>query len=404
VKRFVFAFSLPLLMGLLAFGNSVTFELEGLERLCFLAEASYSFSLGDFSFNYSGGIGKGYGIVHPYIVEPLRNFVEFYYFSKASLGVKMGPVEMEGGILHEERGPGIDKLFLDDNPRFYGFPGLSLRASAGKVRFETLWLNLSVPGRAFTKGFNYRTLVLEFGNLSVAYEDSVVYTDKPFDPYYFFVPLPPLAIQEFWYQSSPWQSRIDHNALMGGWAEYRFESGRIYAEFLIDDLSLNRLLGRGGYLNPDKVAFLFGGEYEGSSWKLYAEVSGASAYTFQRTHPDVPYEYTYFDEGPIEERMIGYKYGENSLSFKVGVETELMGLNLRLSYHYLIHGDRTPEVPWHGGDMPPDTKWLVGNVEQGHGFRVDVSKSLKGWRVGGFFEANSRTGMTVGVVMSLALP
>jgi hypothetical protein len=146
-------------------------------------------------------------------------------------------------------------------------------------------------------------------------------------------------------------------------------------------MSLNRLLGTGGYLNPDKIALLLGGEYRMGPWKFYGEVSGASAYTFERTSSNVPYEYTYFSEGAIEDfsegaiedRMIGYKYGENSFSLKLGAERSLGWCSLGVMYHYLVYGDRTPEEPWHGEQMPPDTKWLIGDLTEEHTVKVSLN-------------------------------
>ncbi|PLV56764.1 hypothetical protein [Thermotoga sp. SG1] len=321
-------------------------------------------------FNFEVGVGKGYGIVHTGIIDELKKFVEFYYFPEAFISGKIGPFEMKAGILNEERGPGIDKLFLDDNSRFYGFPGVSLKYSKDNWYVESLWLNINDE-----KSFNYRTVVFDLGLLKIAYEDAVVYLNEVFNPYYFFVPLPTIAIQEIWQfqEGAPWRDESKNaNALMGGWVEFNFGSGRVYFEALIDDMSLNRLLGTGSYLNPDKIALLLGGEYRTGTWKFYGEVSGASAYTFERTAEDLPYEYTYFDTGEIEERMIGYKYGENSFSLKLGVRRFLGWCTLDVMYHYLVYGDRTPETPWHGEEMPPDTKWLIGDLTEEHTLKASL--------------------------------
>ncbi|PLV59522.1 hypothetical protein [Thermotoga sp. KOL6] len=353
-------------------------------------------------FNFEVGIGKGYGIVHTGIIDELKKIVEFYYFPKAYLSGKIGPLEMKAGILNEERGPGIDKLFLDDNSRFYGFPGVSLKYSRDNWYAESLWLGLNE-----SKGFNYKTLVFDFGLLKIAYEDATVYVNEAFNPYYFFVPLPSLVIQEIWLHQSgaPWKDTTKNaNSLIGGWIELNFGLGRVYFQALIDDMSLNRLLGKGGYLNPDKIALLGGFDINMKSVRLYSEVSGATAYTFERTSPTIPYEYTYFSEGAIEDRMIGYKYGENSFSFRFGVKFPLsFGTTGTFEYHYLAYGDRTPETPWHGSEMPSDTKWLIGNLTQDHTLSISVETFLGEYGGKIFTWWSSLRGFGVGATLNITM-
>lgn len=353
-------------------GTNVSFDLSYENGFKWTGELSESVWLDeDWQFNCRAGVGKGFGIVHTGIIDELKKLVEFYYIPEANLSGKVGPFKLKAGILNEERGPGIDKLFLDNNSRFYGFPGFSLNYSRNNWHVESLWLRINDE-----KSFNYRTVVFDLGFLKIAYEDAVVYLNEVFNPYYFFVPIPTIAVQEIWqYQEgAPWRDPSENaNALMGGWVEFNFGAGRVYFEALIDDMSLNRLLGTGGYLNPDKIALLLGGEYRTGPWRFYGEASGASAYTFERTSSNVPYEYTYFSEGAIEDRMIGYKYGENSFSLKLGLERSLGWCSLGVMYHYLVYGDRTPEEPWHGEQMPPDTKWLIGDLTEEHTVKVSLN-------------------------------
>ncbi len=383
-------------------GMNVSFDLSYENGFKWTGELSESVWLDeDWQFNCRAGVGKGFGIVHTGIIDELKKLVEFYYIPEANLSGKVGPFKLKAGILNEERGPGIDKLFLDDNSRFYGFPGVSLKYKKDNWHVESLWLNINEE-----KSFNYRTVVFDFGQLKIAYEDAVVYLNEVFNPYYFFVPLPPIAIQEIWLsqEGAPWKDESKNaNALMGGWIEFNFGAGRVYFEALIDDMSLNRLLGTGSYLNPDKVALLLGGEYRTGAWKIYGEVSGASAYTFERTQENLPYEYTYFDTGKIEERMIGYKYGENSFSLKLGVRRFSGWCTLDLMYHYLVYGDRTPETPWHGKEMPPDTKWLIGDLTKEHTLKVSAESDFGEY--GGKVEVwwSSLEGIGAGVFLSFKM-
>ena len=350
------------------------------------------------------GFARKDNITIPYNPNSFGNlFGHFWYIKNSCISTKLSDnLGISLGIMSHEEGPGINKLFLDDNS-IIGFPSFVLKNDFERFTFKDIWVSIKLPGYGRTKSLNYRSLILNFGNLKIAFEDSVVYLDRIFDPYYFFTPLPVPVIQEMWhFLNAPWRSSVDDNSFIGGWFDYRFTRGRVYGEILVDDINLNRFLApESDYQNPDKIAILLGGSINTAYGKVYGEISGATAYTFERTKEDVPYEYTYFDEGDIEDRMIGYKYGENSLAITVGFQKSIQKHNMSIEYSYLVHGTRTPSSPWHGEEeMPSGTKWLVGDLESIHDISFYLSTSADWFEATFKLSLNSSEGFKMGVSFS----
>lgn len=151
--------------------------------------------------------------------------------------------------------------------------------------------------------------------------------------------------------------------------------GALTLNSLIDDINMNRFLSPESYQNPDKIAFLIGFSGRRDPVRFTIEVAGATAYTFERTRADKPYEYVFFEgtSYPIEKNMIGYKYGENNIACVIDFEYRFANWTFSLGWESVIFGTRTPHLPWHGGSMPSGTRWLIGEISSLNTLRATIS-------------------------------
>lgn len=332
------------------------------------------------SFTASGGFKRDNLVIPPYADKLWYNY---WYWDEGFFEWKNDIFSIQAGVKQHSIGPGnIYKLFVSEN----GFSYPSIRyESFGKFRVEILWggLRFVENDSKPIKGFNYRSIIYSpIEGLEVAYEESVLYLNRFFDPYYFFIPIPAPGIQEFWHLDAPWgypTSKLDDNSMIGAWVRYTGDNYSIYSELLIDDINMNRFLDPESYQNPDKIAFLVGFSGKSGPYRLTFEVTGASAYTFQRTTLNRPYEYVYFEDSnlSIEKNMIGYKHGENNIACAIDLEYSNDGWLINAMYEGLIYGTRTPNSPWHGENMPSGTHWLIGDVKSQYSFFARIAYSFK---------------------------
>lgn len=334
----------------------------------------------DVSFTASGGFKRDNLVIPPYADKLWYNY---WYWDEGFVQWEEDLFLIQVGVKQHSIGPGnIYKLFVDG--KGFSYPSFFYR-KYGKFRVEVLWggLRLLENDSKPVKGFNYRSIIYSpMNGLEIAYEESILYLNRFFDPYYFFIPIPVPAIQEFWHLNAPWgypTSKLDDNSMIGAWVRYTGDSYCFYSEILIDDINMNRFLRPESFQNPDKIALLFGFSGKSGPYKLTFEVAAASAFTFQRINSNKPYEYVYFENSnfPIEKNMIGYKHGENNIACSIALEYSNNNWLISAVYEGLIYGTRTPDKPWHGGTTPSRTHWLVGDVKSRYSLSARVAYTFK---------------------------
>ncbi len=329
-------------------------------------------------FKASGGFRRDNIVIPPYSDFLWNNY---WFWDDGFFSYSNQFLEFEIGVKRHSIGPGrIYKLFVEEKGFSYPSVHFNVKGIEKYFRVETLWggIRLFEDGAKPAKAFNYRSLVFSpIKGFEMAYEESVLYLYRSFDPYYYFVPIPVPGIQEFFHLNAPWKSSYDDNSLIGGWIKYSKQNWEAYFELLIDDINMNRFLNPQGTQNPDKIAFLFGFSGSSGSVRVTYEIAGATAFTFQRTHAAKPYEYVFFEGSnlPIEMNMIGYRHGENNIACGLRFEYNENPLYLCLELENVMHGTRTPDQPWHGSSQPSGTHWLIGDLKSQISLRMRFAYS-----------------------------
>ncbi len=280
----------------------------------------------------------------------------YFDYSSPNLSVDLGRMDFVEGPENYYH------LFLDDNAG--PFNGISIEATVNKFftfKQDMILLNDINPRSLYWREFVFHPT----SKFSIAYEEAILFM-RFFDPWYAFIPLPYAAIEVLRETPSPWaqNTSLNDNAFAGLWANYNFsDTSRIYSELLIDDFDMNMFFP-GKFQNPNKIAWLIGGQTNIGQLQIIGEFAGATAYTFESTTGEPDYSYlAYPSWNNIDQNMIGYKYGENNAAVKVGLNYPISLGDLSsgiLSFTYTnVHlGVRTPLVPWHGTSEPQGTYWL----------------------------------------------
>jgi len=251
--------------------------------------------------------------------------------------------------------------------------------------YKSRWLGLN-KNSSFDfvdRGANYKVYGIKFGKYRVGYQDIVVYTDQYFNIEYFLNPLPAYFVQEGNHSmDAPWNQGTNENSIMGFFVDRSTIKDYYYIQILIDDFNMNRFFDRDNYQNPDKIAWSLGyrGDYKKGELGIYT--AGSTKYTFEpmgNKGTNTNYGYTYYpdieygkNEINLSENYIGYKYGENNLSFLVDYKKD----NIYNSIEFVLNGSKSPANPWH-----EYLTWDEGG--QGARFLDDdkLEKELK-WNIG----------------------
>lgn len=251
--------------------------------------------------------------------------------------------------------------------------------------YKSRWLGLNKNSDFdfIDRGANYKVYGMKFGKYRFGYQDIVVYTNEYFNIEYFLNPLPAYFVQEGNHSmDAPWNQDTNENSIMGFFVDRRTKKDYYYIQILIDDFNGNRFFDRESYQNPDKVAWSLGYKGNYKKGKLGIYTAGATKYTFEpmgNKGANTNYGYTYYPEVEygskeinLSENYIGYKYGENNLSFLVDYEKN----KIYNSIEYILNGSKSPANPWH--------KYLTWD-EGGQGARFldddKLEKELK-WNIG----------------------
>jgi len=224
-------------------------------------------------------------------------------------------------------------------------------------------------GQSFPdRGANLKTFLFRWGTTRLGLQEATVYTKRPFDPAFFFNPVPEYFTQYLGGTSGrPWTSLENDNYMMGFFWDWREPDFSLGAQVLIDDFSFNFLGNALFPNNPWKAAWTLGGTWTNDlgTWGLYH--AGALKYTFEPvttlagSESDTAYGNTYYPDVEfwakdafhpisVEDNAIGYLHGENNLALMATWSRDWprnFRTNARLEY--LVAGTNSPANPWDDG-------------------------------------------------------
>ena len=267
---------------------------------------------------------------------------------------------------------------------------LDLRYDNGFFFYDTRWIELNRQSSLYRRevpvldengdatgdystepldrGANYKAYGLDFGNLRLGIQESVVYLNSTFYPEYFLSPLPMYFTQLVNSTAGkPWTQTANENSMIGIFAEYERDRLYSYGQFLIDDWNEMGIdwLAPGEWNNPAKFAWSLGGSLETGVGTFGLHTAGASKYTFEPTYASeddfnrYPYSYTYYPvteyrlrDGTAkailpEDNYIGYKYGENNIALQAEYAHGTNGFDYAATAEYTLSGSKSPANPWH---------------------------------------------------------
>jgi hypothetical protein len=293
-----------------------------------------------------------------------------------------------GRFVHHDTVEGPYSLFISAADHWgsgwaHGLPALlaDLTVHGGPFTYESRWVRLNanafqpiLPGGPSypDRGANYKVFALELGHWRFGLQDAAVYFGRQFDPEYFLSPIPSILTQMVTKRdSTPWEEDANDNSIIGLFAEWRPPRGYLYAQWLVDDISLDFLIPwflRDDFGHPrvaNKWAWSLGGHWDFPFGRLGFYHAGATKFTFEATEDDKPYGYTYYpaveyslddDTSTFEavldpqDNYLGYKYGENNLAFRLELShlsRPLLGADLKAALEYVLSGSKSPANPWH---------------------------------------------------------
>jgi hypothetical protein len=300
----------------------------------------------------------------------------YFYIKEGGLLLDLDKLTLRAGrFLHRDVIDSPYSLFISsmDLPAVLA----EITFNGGPLLYQSRWIGLntrSLYPEYPDRGANYKLFALQFGDVRFGFQDFVIYFDYYFDEEYFFSPIPTTFGQLFRDEGKPWSQDTNDNIVMGLFFDWRKPSHYLYAQWLVDDISLDFLIPDflrdefgGNRQIPQKWAWSIGGYYEFPFGRLGFYHGGATKYTFQAYELSNPYQYTYFpaveyelEDGPTlplqpVDNYIGYKYGENNLAFLVNYANEFSGVEFTAAIEYVISGSKSPANPWFEYDDVADT-------------------------------------------------
>jgi len=338
-----------------------------------------------------------------------------------------------GRFVHRDTVEGPYSVFISAaDPRgggwAHGLPAMQadLTIKGGRFMYESRWVRLNsnsfqpiqAGGPPYPdRGASYKVFSVELGDWRFGLQDAAVYFGREFDAEYFLSPIPHILTQMVTKRdSTPWQEDANDNSIMGLFAEWRPPRAYLYAQWLVDDISLNFLIPwflRDTFGSPtvaNKWAWSVGGHWDLPFGRLGFYHAGATKYTFAATEDLYPYGYTYYpaveysldDDTTVfeavldpQDNYLGYKYGENNLAFRLELShlpRPLLGADFQAALEYVLSGSKSPANPWHGEDDPNETRMFDDPVLE-HTVIGEASAAWpwRGWtfytrlRLGGVF-------------------
>lgn len=352
--------SILIILLLFSFGFSINLELNAMGTYDY-GEETFTDRIGIKLYNYTQNFDitseiAFYNDDKYYFYE--SNYYWGHYFlienSYITLRNDDQTLELSGGIkqLKDEVNSPYSLFFSSNN---IPLVNLDVGYEDEHFFFETMWVQLvSENNRNFEtpKAMNYKTYGLKFDNFRVGYQDALVY-NRSFDIFYFLNPMPAYFAQEIRAvrNGMPWSENINDNSIMGFFFDYKDSNYYIYSQLLVDDFNTNRFFNPEDKQNPDKVSFSSGLNIKSNLGTFGVHGAFATQYTFQpgggpgyTIYPESIYYYE--GENRIidyTDHYIGYKYGENTVSFLVDYDyTYNNWFNLYSSFETVFSGSKSP--------------------------------------------------------------
>jgi len=269
------------------------------------------------------------------------------------------------------------------------------------------------------RGAHFHVYGLNLGDWRFGLQESAVTFGDSFSADFFFSPMIMYFTQLVMDDGAkPWQEFANSKHFMGFFLDKTTEKSYFSTQILIDDINGDILPGVENK-NQNRLAWSIGGSHEFDFGRIGFFHAGATKDTFGATYAtttakafedyhddDLPvhysfhsYPYTYYpavsylleDDTtwmPIDytQNYIGYKYGENNLSFLVDYENEFplkngQNLSQYLALEWVLNGAKSPANPWHEyvrwTHIPDPTQLLDGTVEQILTFRSRTDFPVK---------------------------
>jgi hypothetical protein len=177
---------------------------------------------------------------------------------------------------------------------------------------------------------------------------------------------------------TPWKKSIslNDNSILGFFCDWKRGDLGLDAQFLVDDINMNRFFNPSAEQNPDKIAWTVGGSWVTELGTFRVDQAGALKYTFEpfgSSSGNTAYGYSFYPDTEfllngsysaidIEGNNVGYIHGENNAAFMASWERRLGAISARANLELTLTGSQSPANPWHeyldwteGGQ---GTKWL----------------------------------------------
>jgi len=260
-------------------------------------------------------------------------------------------------------------------------------------------------GEWLDKGANFKTYGINLDTWRIGFQDVVIYINRPFDPEYFFNPMPQYFVQIInTTVGRPWSQTGNAKSYMGFFTD-RTEAHNYFAvQILMDDLNASFFPGFDqSSAIKTKMAWSISGWKDFDFGRIGLYHGGATKYTFEATYTAhhyntysgdpgfiaipysiFPYEATYVpaaeymtEDGEhmaidYTENYLSYKYGENNLAFMVDYQNLFFSktfyeFGLYSSLEWVLNGAKSPANPWHeyGSGVQTEEKVVLldGTVE-----------------------------------------
>ena len=213
------------------------------------------------------------------------------YFSINAGGMVLdfGILKVSGGRLpHRDLVDSPYSLFISSHTHPDILADITFRG--GPFTYETRWIRLNTRSLAGypERGANYKVFAIQLGDWRFGLQDSAIYVNRVFDEEYFFSPIPNIVTQMIANGSGkPWGQDANDNSIMGLFVERRRPESYFYAQWLVDDISLDFLIPDslrdefGERKIPQKMAWSIGGSCRLPFGRLGFYHAGATKFTFE---------------------------------------------------------------------------------------------------------------------------
>ncbi len=270
------------------------------------------------------------------------------------------------------------------NPESMAQYGMTLKYSLGPFTYSSEWIQLNyrsdfgslaaappawaaVGSTGFPdRGTDIHNFVFHSGDWRFGFQDQSIYSQRNYDPEYFFSPVPQYFTQYLRnIQGRPWTTGGTDKYMMGLFGEWNQTDRDAYVQLQMADFNLHFLNANIFPNNPGKFAWSFGGHIinDWGRWGLFH--AGATKFMYEPLtmgtgdqavrdfgnfyYPDTVYSMNGgFVPINLQANQIGYTNGENNLAFMATWEQPYLEdrLKLKASLEFLLAGNNSPANPW----------------------------------------------------------